>query len=308
MKILIVDDDALQRKMIEKTLSIGGYELIMLDNAEAAKGILEEDDVRFVITDWMMPGLDGPSFVRWIRSANITGYVYVMLLTAREDPDDIEGGLNAGADDYIKKPFNPRELLARVAVGERILHLEENLREVSERLKRQALVDELTGLMNRRALYQIGRQEIIRASRGKTALSLLFLDLDKFKQINDTYGHLAGDEALKLTAQLLLSNIREYDQPGRWAGDEFIALLPNTSNEQAMEAGNRVLRAFKREALILENGVRVVLNASIGLHTWIPGDKETINIDALVRLADQAMYRAKQSGGNRAVSSTIDQK
>ncbi len=308
MKILIVDDDALQRKMIEKTLTIGGYDVIVLDNAEAAKGILEEDDVRFVITDWMMPGLDGPSFVRWIRSANITSYVYVMLLTAREGPGDIEDGLNAGADDYIKKPFNPRELLARVAVGERILHLEENLREVSERLKHQALVDELTGLMNRRALYQIGRQEIIRASRGKTPLSLLFLDLDKFKPINDTYGHLAGDEALKLTARLLLANIREYDRVGRWAGDEFIALLPNTSKEQAMEAAGRVLRAFKREALVLENGSRIVLNASIGLHTWMPGDQETINIDALVRLADQAMYRAKQSGGNQALSYTEEQK
>jgi len=302
MKILIVDDDALQRKVLEKTLSLGGYELILLDNAEAAKDVIRQEKVRFVITDWMMPGLDGPSFVRWIRSANITGYVYVMLLTARESPDDIEGGLNAGADDYIKKPFNPRELLARVAVGGRILDLEENLRAASERLKRQALVDELTALMNRRAIYQIGRQEITRASRGKAALSLLFLDLDRFKQINDTHGHLAGDEALKLTARLMLANIREYDQAGRWAGDEFIALLPNTVSEQAVEVGSRILRAFNREALVLENGVRLMLSASIGLNTWVPGNQETISIDALVRLADEAMYRAKQAGGNQVVS------
>jgi two-component system chemotaxis response regulator CheY len=307
MKILVVDDDAFQRKVIEQTLSIGGYDLIMRNSADDAKKVLEDENVRFVITDWMMPGLDGPSFVRWIRSANITGYVYVMLLTSRESPDDIENGLNAGADDYIKKPSNPRELLARVAVGERILHLEENLRAVSERLEQQALIDELTSLMNRRAIYQIGRQEIIRASRGKTPLSVLFLDLDKFKQINDTHGHLAGDDALKLAARLLMGNIREYDQAGRWAGDEFIALLPNTNVAQSLEVGVRVLRAFRRSALTLEKGAKVVLNASIGLYTWTPGDMETINIDALVRQADLAMYQAKQAGGDQAVTHTEDQ-
>ena len=304
MKILVVDDDILQRKIIGKALSVvGGYEVILLDNAEAAEKVLEQDeDARFVITDWMMPGIDGPSFVRWIRLANLNGYVYVILLTSREDPGDIERGLNAGADDYIKKPFNPQELLARVAVGERILRLEENLREASERVKRQALVDDLTGLMNRRAIYQIGRQEIARATRDQSPLSVLFLDLDKFKQVNDTHGHLAGDEALKLTARLLQTNIREYDQAGRWAGDEFIALLPNTSKEEAMEVGERVLQAFNGRRLLLKNGNSLVLSASIGLYTWAPDEKGAPDIDALVRLADKAMYNAKQLGGNQARS------
>jgi two-component system cell cycle response regulator len=302
MKILVVDDDALQRKMIEKTLTLGGHSVIMLDNAEAAKQILEQNDVRFVITDWMMPGLDGPSFVRWIRSAKLTGYVYVMLLTSREDPRDIEDGLNAGADDYIKKPFNPQELLARVTVGKRILHLEENLREASERLQQQALIDDLTGLMNRRALYQIGRQEIIRAGREQISLSLMFLDLDKFKYINDTYGHLVGDQALKLTARVIMANIREYDHAGRWAGDEFIALLPKTEKEQATHISKRVLRAFQRESLIFANDKKIKLKASIGLYTFLPEKKEALDMESLVRLADQAMYEAKQSGGNQVFS------
>lgn len=302
MKILVVDDDALQRKIIIETLAIGSYDVIALDSAKAAQEMLEQDTVRFVITDWLMPDMDGLTFVRWIRAANITGYVYVMLLTSREDPRDIEDGLNAGADDYIKKPFHPKELLARVAVGERILRLEEHLREASERLKQQILIDDLTGLVNRRAIYQAGRQEIERANRNRTPLSVLFLDLDKFKNINDSYGHLAGDEALKLTARLLKENIRDYDQIGRWAGDEFVALLPDTNREQAAELGGRVLRAFSREALWLKNGSKVILNASIGLHTWMPDEMEMPDLDSLVRLADEAMYQAKQYGGNRTAS------
>jgi two-component system chemotaxis response regulator CheY len=302
MKILVVDDDALQRKIIKEALSIGSYDVIPLDNATAAKQVLEQDSVRFVITDWVMPDIDGLSFVRWIRSANITGYVYVMLLTSREEPRDIEDGLNAGADDYIKKPFHPKELLARVAVGERILRLEEDLRKASERLKQQVLIDDLTELMNRRAIYQVGRQEISRARRDASPLSVLFLDLDKFKNINDTYGHLAGDEALKLTAHLLQDNIREYDLVGRWAGDEFVALLPDTNKEQAAELGGRVLRAFNREAMLLKNGSKIILNASIGLFTWMPGEVDMADLDALVRLADEAMYKAKQSGGNRTLA------
>jgi len=302
MKILVVDDDALQRKVIEKVLSIGGHEVITLDNAEDAKQILEPNDVRFVITDWMMPGLDGPSFVRWIRSAKFAAYIYVMLLTSREDPGDIEGGLNAGADDYIKKPFNPQELLARVTVGERILHLEENLREASERLEQQALIDDLTGLMNRRAIYQIGRQEIIRASREKAPLSLMFLDLDKFKSINDTHGHLVGDQALKLTAHVILSNIRAYDQAGRWAGDEFVVLLPKTDKEQAAKVSQRVLRAFQKVPLVVTSEKKIKLNASMGLYTWLPQKNEALDMETLVRLADQAMYQAKQAGGNQILS------
>lgn len=304
MKILVVDDNALQRQIIEKPLStIDGYEVIALDNVKAAKKMLQQDEtVRFVITDWVMPDIDGLTFVRWIRSANLTGYVYVILLTSREDPGDIEDGLNAGADDYIKKPCHPKELLARVAVGKRILNLEENLRNASERLKRQVLIDDLTELKNRRAIYQIGRQEIGRANRDESPLSVLFLDIDKFKNINDTYGHLAGDEALRLTAHLLQENIREYDMAGRWAGDEFIVLLPNTNAEEATDLGARVLQAFNRSAMLLKNGNKIVLNVSIGLHTWMPGTTALPDMDVLVKLADEAMYKAKQSGGNRTLT------
>lgn len=303
MKILVVDDNVLERQVIEKPLStIDDYEVITVDNVKAAKKILHDDDnVRFVITDWIMPDVDGLTFVRWIRSEGLTGYVYVIILTSREDPGDIEDGLNAGADDYIKKPCHPKELLARVAVGKRILNLEENLRRASEKLKRQVMVDDLTDLKNRRAIYQLGRQEIGRANRDEAPLSVLFLDIDKFKSINDTYGHLAGDEALKLTAQLMQENIRDYDLAGRWAGDEFIVLLPNTSGKDAQDLSKRMLQAFSRKAMLLKNGSKIVVNVSIGVYTWVPGSSELPDLDVLVRLADEAMYKAKQSGSNRAL-------
>ncbi|MEW6404058.1 MAG: diguanylate cyclase [Chloroflexota bacterium] len=296
MKILVVDDDPVQRKIIEKTLQKGNHEAVLFESADAAKGLFKKESVRFVITDWMMPGTDGPSFVHWIRAANLEKYVYVVLLTSRENPGDIEQGLNAGADDYIKKPFNPAELLARVAVGERILRLEENLLAVSNRLKKQAMTDELTGLMNRRALYREGRKEISRAQRQGYALSILFLDLDKFKQINDTYGHLVGDEALKLTARLIRSNVRQYDHACRWAGDEFIALLPGMTADQAEETCSRILKAFATHSLALTDGLRLNLRASIGIHTWTPDDNPAPEFDVLVRQADHAMYCFKQTG------------
>jgi two-component system cell cycle response regulator len=305
MKILVVDDNALERQIIERPLStIEGYEVIALDNVKAAKKVLKNDQsVRFVITDWVMPDIDGLSFVRWIRRAKkLTGYVYVILLTSREDADDIERGLNAGADDYIKKPCHPKELLARVAVGKRILNLEENLRKLTESLKLQILVDDLTTLKNRRAIYETGREEIGRAHRDQTPLSVLFLDIDKFKHINDTYGHLAGDEALKLTAQLLQKNIREGDRVGRWAGDEFIALLPNTNVKEAAALGERVLQAFNHKAMLLTNGSQIILKVSIGMHTWLAGEAKLPDLDMLVKLADEAMYKAKQSGGNQTLA------
>jgi len=296
MKILVVDDDPIQCKMIEKALVRGNHEVVIREDAGSAKQVLEQDQVNFVISDWMMPDMDGPAFVRWIRAAPLTGYVYVMLLTSRESPDDIQAGLNAGADDYIKKPFNVQELLARVAVGERILRLEEGLRTATAQLENLVRVDELTGLMNRRAINEVGRQEIARSRRASQPISLLFLDLDKFKQINDTYGHAAGDEALKLVARLIQTKTRAYDHIGRWAGDEFILLLPGTNEEQAQVVSRRIQEGFKDQPLALPSGDRLTLHPSIGAWTATPKVGDEIDIDALVQVADDAMYKIKQAG------------
>ena len=299
MKILVVDDDPIQCKMIEGALAKGNHEVVIREDAGAAKQVLEQDQVHLVISDWMMPDLDGPAFVRWIREAPITGYVYVMLLTSRESPDDIQAGLNAGADDYVKKPFNVQELLARVAVGERILALEEGMRNASGQLERLARIDDLTGLMNRRAIYEVGRQEIARSRRGAQPISLLFLDLDKFKQINDAHGHAAGDEALKLTARVIQSKTRAYDHLGRWAGDEFVLLLPGTNEEQAKLVSGRISSAFEDQPVTLPSGEKIKLRASIGTWTAAPQVGDTIDIDALLQAADEAMYKVKQTKTRR---------
>jgi len=303
MKIMVVDDDPIQCKITAHLLQKANHEVIVLDNAESAQEMLKQEDIHFVITDWIMPGLDGPSFVKWIRSADFATYIYIIFVTSRDGPGDIADGLNIGADDYVKKPFNPPELLARVAVGERILRLEENLRIVSKRMEEQALIDDLTNLMNRRALYQISRQEFSRAKRQGIPVSILFLDLDKLKHINDTYGHQAGDEALKLVARLIRSNIREYDQPARWGGDEFLVLLPDANADQASIIIKRIQDAFSKKSLDLTSGDRLTLKVSMGLHTWSPNEDAETDLDVLVRKADTAMYTAKQSGSDQTLSS-----
>ena len=294
MKILVVDDDPIQCRITEHALIMGRHEVIVLDNAEAALDILKQGTVQLVITDWIMPGMDGLSFTRWIRSEKNLGYIYIIFLTSREGPGDVESGLSAGADDYIIKPFNPPELLARVAVGERILQLEENLRNALARLEKQAWMDELTGLMNRHAIYQNGAREIARARRQKLPLSLLFIDVDKFKLINDEYDHLAGDKALRLVARLVGSNIRVYDQVGRYAGDEFIVLLPGAGREQALRVVDRINCSFANEPLVISENDKLILSVSIGLCSMMPGDSDELDMEALIHKADHDMYLVKQ--------------
>lgn len=300
-KILIVEDDPLQQKIMAQAMQAGGYESVMVADAERAMEILENEDIRFVITDWMLPGMDGPSFVDWIRSAKTNGYTYTILLTSRESPSDIKSGLEAGADDYITKPFDLGELLARVTVGQRILNLEDKMRIANERLEQQALIDDLTGLLNRRAIYMSGQQEISRALRHNYSLSALFLDLDGFKQINDQYGHLTGDLALKLTAGVLQSNLRLEDQIGRWAGDEFLVLLPDADKAGAIHIAQRILTAFTKEPIKLDGGELLILHASIGLYTWNPVECDKMDMDEFVRRSDQAMYHAKKGSGSHVV-------
>ena len=202
MKILIVDDEQIERRIVEKTLARLGHELVVADNGAIAWNFIQEQQIRFVITDWNMPGIDGIQLIQKIRSSELDGYVYVILVTSNDKNEDIVQGLYSGADDYLTKPFNPAELEARVAVGERVLTLEDHLVRAKNQLEKLAMVDSLTGIMNRRAIYKFARGELERARRLADPISVVFLDIDKFKDVNDEHGHLTGDEALKLITHL----------------------------------------------------------------------------------------------------------
>ena len=305
MKILVVDDERLERRLVEKTLARLGYEIVTAESGKVAWEYIQNEHIRFVITDWNMPGVDGLQLIQKIRTSQLAGYVYVILVTSNTSNDDIVAGLYSGADDYITKPFNPSELEARVAVGQRMLTLEDNLVRAKNQLEKLAMVDSLTGLMNRRAIYKFTRGELERARRIADQISVIFLDIDKFKAINDTYGHLVGDEALKLVAQVIQQRSRTYDGVGRWAGDEFLVVMPGTDVNSAKKAAQRIIDGVATTPLVLPSDEQVQIRSSAGVATLEKMSNASTLLDDLIQAADEALYRAKDSGGNQIESTWL---
>jgi diguanylate cyclase (GGDEF)-like protein len=297
MKVLIAEDDSLLREMLQGELAVAGHHLITANNGLEAWEMLQKEHIRMLLVDWMMPGLDGPELIRRIRSAGWPGYTYIILLTAKTGRDDIVEGLNAGADDYVTKPFRRDELLARMGVGSRILDLETRLSESLAREEALASRDSLTGLPNRRALYDRARAELSRAQREKKSVGLVMMDIDNFKPINDKFGHAAGDEALRCVAEVLLKSKRDYDFTGRWGGDEFLAILPGTSILQAGLVAERIRASIETIRPVNGDGT-IDIRSSMGVACASPAF-HPVDLDELLQQADDALYRAKAEGRNR---------
>jgi two-component system cell cycle response regulator len=297
MKILIAEDDVTSRLILENMLTKWGYDVVSTtDGNDAWEKLQEEDAPRLLILDWMMPGIEGIEICRRIRenSKSEDQYTYVTLLTAKESKENIVTGMEAGADDYITKPFDMHELRVRVRAGERIVQLQSELLEAKKKLEIQSRTDPLTGVLNRRAiLAQIG-SELSRARRETTQISISMLDLDHFKTINDTYGHLAGDAVLRECMHRVQSSVREYDSVGRFGGEEFIVVLPGADEADALIVTERIrLRINKISADV--DGISIPFTISQGLATS-SGDT---TVDEMIAIADQALYRAKENGRNR---------
>ena len=245
MRALIVDDDESYLHLLRMLLTRQGHTVYEATDGLKAWNLLQIDPIPFVITDWMLPGLDGVELIRRIRTANFPNYTYLILLTAKKGSEDIVRGLEAGADDYLTKPFDISELRARIGIGERILDLEQRLRESLQQLASLASHDSLTGLLNRRALYEIIEKERVRTQNAGVPLSVVMIDLDHFKLINDQYGHVAGDMLLIEVASRLKSCMREMDTVARFGGDEFIItrkqaeLILNDHSERRMQGAFR---------------------------------------------------------------------
>ena len=298
MKVLIAEDDALLRQMLQGQLGASGYELVTAASGLEAWEILQREHIRLLLVDWMMPGLDGPELIRRIRGAGWAGYTYVILLTAKSGRGDVVEGLNAGADDYVTKPFRHEELLARMGVGARILELESRLSESLAREEALATRDSLTGLPNRRALYDRARAELSRAARENGSVGVILVDLDHFKRINDQFGHATGDEALRQVADVLQRNRREYDYTGRWGGEEFLVLVPGASLSQAALVAERIRASMEAISIQPAGADAIPLRASLGVASASPGARP-LGLDELLLQADDALYRAKAGGRNR---------
>lgn len=292
--MMVVDDDRLTCLTLRRSLANEDREVVTAPDGEEAWKIIRERHPRLIITDWEMPRLDGPGLVARIRDSDLPSYTYVILLTARSESDGIVDGLDCGADDYLTKPFNPQELRARVGIGERILRLEDHLLDTQAALRELATTDMLTGLLNRRAITERALAELERCERAGSSLSVALVDVDHFKRVNDTHGHMIGDRVLRAVADALTSNVRPYDHVGRWGGEEFLLVLPEVDGDAGTALADRVRARLAATDMGLGPGSVTV---SMGVAGTAPG--QHLDLDALLSRADQALYAAKDAGRNR---------
>jgi len=298
MKILVAEDNPVFQSMLKNLLAKWGYEVVLAtDGAEAWHILQEVHAPHLAILDWMMPGLDGVEVCRRVRAAGQERYVYVILLTAKTEQKDLVEGMDAGADDYVAKPFNAHELRVRLRAGRRILELQEQLLLAQDALREQATHDGLTRLWNRTSILEILQKEAARSQREATPLAVLMADLDNFKLINDTYGHLAGDAVLRESARRMSITIRAYDSLGRYGGEEFLVVLPGCDQSGGLAQAER-LRESVGSARIATTAGEVSVTCSLGL-SWT-GQFPACGASALLRSADEALYSAKRRGRNRA--------
>ncbi len=298
--VLIVEDDRFLRGVLEDMLAEAGYPVEAVSNGAEALRLMAQGAYRILITDWVMPGMDGLELCRLLRRKPSDRYTYILMLTAHGEKEDLIAGLEAGADEYLVKPVNPVELNLRLKIAQRILNLERSLRQSIEEIKQLSLKDPLTGLYNRRFLVERLPQEIKRSYRYSRPLSLVMVDIDHFKAINDTYGHPAGDAVLKVCAGCLMETVRDdLDWVVRYGGEEFVLVLPETDLDGALAAAER-LRQRAAEERIGAEGQQIRITASFGVASLPPQPKkEWLRMESLLECADRCLYRAKREGRNR---------
>lgn len=295
MKILIAEDDPVSRKLLESFVVKWGYEVIVAaDGAEAQRELERDDAPRLAVLDWMMPGANGVEICRQVRRRAAEPYTYILLVTAKDQKQSILEGLEAGADDYLTKPFDPYELKARLRAGKRVLELQEQLIAAREQLRMEAAHDCLTGLWNRVAILEILQRELARSRREAAPVAVIMVDLDYFKQINDTHGHLAGDAVLREVSRRMGSSMRPYDAIGRYGGEEFLIVAPGCDATAAVKLAERFRACISQKPIDIFDGA---FPATVSLGVTASSDAK--EADDLVRAADEALYRAKNAGRNR---------
>jgi two-component system cell cycle response regulator len=314
MRVLIADDSATSRALLRATLQRWGYEVLLAEDGQQAWEILSSDNPPPVaILDWVMPGFTGIEVCRKVRDTRREPYTYILLLTSKNTKEETVEGMDSGADDYIVKPFHEHELQVRLRAGQRIVALQMDLVNAREQLRERAEKDLLTMLPNRSAIQTMLDQEIARCHRRElreqgehqrregserhehSSVGVILLDLDHFKAINDTYGHFAGDAVLRETAHRFRANMRPYDHIGRYGGEEFLVVLPDSDLDQTAHQAER-MRLILAERPMYVDGKELKVTASFGVTA---SDEFERSSDCYVRVADAALYLAKNGGRNR---------
>ena len=295
LNILIADDDPVSRRLLEVSLSREGYLVSVAANGEEALRLLQlPDGPRLTVLDWMMPEIDGVDVCRIVRKSARDAYIYIILLTSRGHQAEIIQGLEAGADDYVTKPFDLHELKARVRAGMRILELQEQLIVAREHSRIQAAHDSLTELLNHGAILTVLEKEYARSLREGNPVAVMMADIDHFKLVNDTYGHASGDAVLRDIARKMTASVRPYDSVGRYGGEEFVVVLPGCDLDAAVKRADGIRQLVCGQPVIVGD-VSITATMSIGVVVaW-----DNARPDQLLQAADEALYAAKDGGRNR---------
>ena len=298
MQALVVEDSAVYRKLIGDHLRSWGFGVTLAKTGSEAWQILEQPDApKLVLLDWVLPDLDGTELCLRIRQAQSSGsYVYVILLTSKEGHQNMLEAMQAGADDYLVKPFDEMELKARLLVGKRILDLQDELVSARESMRHAATHDSLTGLLNRGEIINMLERELERARRERKPVGVVLGDIDHFKSVNDTLGHLFGDEALREIGRRLRAQLRIYDGVGRYGGEEFLMVLPTCDLPHALARANE-LREVIASAPVLCSGEERLITMSMGVAVSACDGKN--ELETLLNQADAGLYAAKDNGRNR---------
>lgn len=302
--VLVAEDEEVSRQRLALQLRKLGYTATLTENGKQALDAFNRGFHPIVLTDWMMPEIDGLELCRRIRRSSFQGYVYIILLTAKDSRENIVSGLESGADDYATKPLHPAELDARLRTAIRILEMEKSLKTANDRIRILSITDPLTGCYNRAYIAERLPKEIRKAKRYEHPLGLVMCDIDHFKRVNDTYGHHAGDSLLQSFVSTIQDGIRDdTDWLARYGGEEFVIVVPETDYRGAGKMAERLRTAVCRETVEVDS-YRLQYTVSFGV-TGIGAAAEAVSIDRLIGKADEYLYRSKQEGRNRVVSGAL---
>jgi two-component system, cell cycle response regulator len=298
MKILVLDRDLNERVVIQQVVQQKGHEIVSAENSEAAMQLLQEGDIRFVIADRVTTDMDETNFIKSVRDAKPPYHIYILVLSAKVNEADT-ATLPDGADDSLVKPIVPTELKSRVHLGERILGLGDHLAKAKDTLERIAMFDTLTSTLNQQAFLRYSSAELERARRGQTPLSLIALDIDEFKAINDKYGENIGNDVLSVIARAIREKSRPYDGVGRYEDDMFLIILPGVIGQDAEKIAERIIKDILNTNISLLDGREIMVRVSAGVVSTVRITVST-EIESLIQHAVEAVAHAKRAGGNQS--------